>query len=38
MTVDADDAEGLREAIARQEQLAHPVGAAWMASTSTAEA
>ena len=28
MTVDADDAEGLREAIARQEQLAHPVGAA----------
>jgi hypothetical protein len=27
MTVDADDADGLREAIARQERLANPVGA-----------
>jgi hypothetical protein len=28
MTVDADDAEGLRDAISWQEQHAHPVGAA----------
>jgi hypothetical protein len=27
MTVDADDADGLREAIAEQERLASPVGA-----------
>jgi hypothetical protein len=27
MTVDADDAQGLRRAIAEQEQLASPVGA-----------
>jgi len=27
MTVDADDAEGLRSAIAEQERLASPVGA-----------
>jgi hypothetical protein len=27
MTVDADDAEGLREAITRQERNANPVGA-----------
>lgn len=27
MTVDADDADGLREAIAEQERLANPVGA-----------
>jgi len=27
MTVDADDAEGLRNAIAEQERLASPVGA-----------
>jgi len=28
MTVDADDADGLRKAIAEQERLADPVGAA----------